>query len=243
MLSRENHTYDCHFVIKENQPFEFQCGHTVTTSITTIIDFNNSDELNRWDTNKAKGNCPRCEKIEEFRLQQEKIKAEKDDCYNEMEWNHQIFVDDALMVIAHRSYELWRSIDNEKYPRIYKNVAELIDEINEYEKEIEKMYSAFELYKNNIDIKQCFKILNNHIFRAQCYLTRIHSKLIYIIRVIYENPSHLSDIERNFIHHKANLILASIEAEYKQRDIYKEYQKKLSDKVIHLTKDNIDKIK
>ncbi len=241
MLSRENHTYDCHYVTKENQPFEFQCGHTVTTSITTIIDFNNSDELNRWNTNIAKGNCPRCEKIEEFRLQQEKYQAEKGDCYNEIEWNHQIFVDDALMVIAHRSYELWRSIDNEKYPHIYKEVAELINEINEHEKKIEGMNSNFEFSRNNFGMKHCFDTLNDHFFRAQRYLARVHSKLIFIIRAIYEDPSHLSDVGRNFIHHKANLILASIEAEYKRREIYKEYQKELSERVIYFTQDDIDK--
>ncbi len=242
MLSRENHTYDCHYVTKENQPFEFQCGHTATTSITTIIDFNNSDELNRWNTNKAKGNCPRCEKIEEFKLQQEKIKAEKDDCYFEMECRHQILVDSAYGAISDRTYELRRLIDNKKYPSIHSKVIQLMEKINGYENNTEYMDSTFEFYKNNFDMKQCFDILQEHIASTQHNLTLIHSQLIYIFRAIYENPSHLSDLERNFIYHKANLVLISIEAEYKRQDVYKELQKQLSEKVIHFTQDNIDKI-
>ncbi len=240
MLPRENQSYDYHYVTKENQPFEYQCGHIVTTSIKTIIDFNSSDQLIRWNNNKVTGICPKCEKIEELRVQHEKIQAEKDDCYNTMEWNHQILVDHSLCIIFYRTYELCKSIDNEKYPRIYKEVVELMEKIKEYEKGIENMDSTFEFYKINFTIKQCTDILNEHIARTTLYLTSIHSKLTYIIRAIYENPSHLSDVERNFIHHKANLIMTSIEAEYKRRDIYKEYQKELSEKVIHFTQD-IDK--
>ncbi len=43
MLSRENQTHDRHWVTKENNPFEFDCGHTVVTSKTTIVSFNNAD--------------------------------------------------------------------------------------------------------------------------------------------------------------------------------------------------------
>lgn len=193
MLPRENQSYDRHLVTKENQLFEFQCGHIVTTSITTMIDFNNSDELGRWNTNNAKGNCPRCGQIEGFKLLQEKIITEKNDCYDEMEWYHQILVDHSLNIIFYRTYELCKSIDNKEYPRIHKEVVELLETIKKYENELENMDSTFEFYRNNYAMNQSFNIMNEHVSRAGLYLTNLHFKLTDILRSIYENPSQFSD--------------------------------------------------
>ncbi len=124
---------------------------------------------------------------------------------------------------------------------VYKKVVELMDELNQYEKEIEGMDSMFESVKNIFGMKQCFDILNDHIARTQFYLALIHSRLIYVIRAIYEEPAHLIDVDRNFIYYKTNLVLTSVEAEYKRRDAHKECQKEFNEKIMNFIQNNIDK--